>query len=195
MRTVITHTEAPAATPLRFNSVDTHWQQRACQELGLQHTTQPRLRPGGTTVPVTHPDMRSVRRMYGDGNCLFRAFSYILTGSEDQHLAVRHAALDHMINNAQYFLGHHLTGHNSIQSYIASTGMDRDSTWGTDVEMLSLAHLLQTPVHSYSQPLGLWQRYSPHDVDRQLSDDFQQRSMYLYHTGNHFNVVGSVRRN
>ena len=48
---VITHTEAPAATPLRFNSVDTHWQQRACQELGLQHTTQPRLRPGGTTVP------------------------------------------------------------------------------------------------------------------------------------------------
>ena len=192
---VITHTDAPAATPLRFNSIDAQWQQSACQQLGIQHTAQPRLRPGGCTVPLTRPDMRSVRRMYGDGNCLFRAFSYILTGSESQHMAVRHAALDHMINNAQYFLGHHLTGHNSIQSYIASTGMDRDSTWGTDIEMLSLANLLQTPVHSYSQQLGLWQRYSPHDVDRQLSDDLQQRSMYLYHTGNHFNVVGSVRRN
>ena len=110
-------------------------------------------------------------------------------------MAVRHATLDHMINNAQYFLGHHLTGHNSVQSYIASTGMDRDGTWGTDIEILSLAHLLQTPFHSYSQPLGLWQRYSPHDVDRQLGDDLQQRSMYLYHTGNHFNVVSSVRRN
>ena len=87
--------------------------------------------------------MRSVRNMYGDGNCLFRAFSYILTESEDQHLAVRYAALEHMINNAQYFLGHHLTGHNSVQSYIASTGMDRDGTWGTDIEMLSLADLFQ----------------------------------------------------
>ena len=64
----------------------------------------------------------------------------------------------------------------------------------TDIEMLSLAHLLQTPVHSYSHQHGQWQRYSPHDVDRQLVDDLQQRSMYLYHTGNHFNVVGSIRR-
>ena len=191
---VITHTDTPAATPLRFHSVDVQWQQSACQQLGLQHTAQPRLRPGGPTVPLTRPDMRSIRHMYGDGNCLFRAFSYILTGSEDQHLAVRYAALDHMINNAQYFLGHHLTGHNSVQSYIASTGMDRDGTWGTDMEMLSLAHLLQTPVHSYSHQHGQWQRYSPHDVDRQLVDDLQQRSMYLYHTGNHFNVVGSIRR-
>ena len=191
---VITHTDTPAATPLRFHSVDVQWQQSACQQLGLQHTAQPRLRPGGPTVPLTRPDMRSVRHMYGDGNCLFRAFSYILTGSEDQHLAVRHAALEHMINNAQYFLGHHLTGHNSVQSYIASTGMDRDCTWGTDIEMLSLAHLLQTPVHSYSHQHGHWQRYSPHDVDRQLVDDLQQRSMYLYHTGNHFNVVGSIKR-
>ena len=29
--------------------------------------------------------------------------------------------------------------------------MDQDGTWGTDIEMLSLAHLLQAPVFSYSQ--------------------------------------------
>ena len=73
--------------------------------------------------------------------------------------------------------------------------MDSDGTWGTDIEILSLTHLLQTPVHSYSQQYGQWQRYSPHDVDRQLRDDFQQMSLYLFHTGNHFNVVSSVRRN
>ena len=80
-----------------------------------------------------------MRCIQGDGNCLFQAFSYILTGSEEQHLAVRHAVLDHMINNAQFFLGHHLTGYNSVQSYIASTGMDQDGTWGTYIEMLTLA--------------------------------------------------------
>ena len=110
-------------------------------------------------------------------------------------MGVRHAILDHMTNNAQYFLGHHLIGYDSIQSYIASTGMDQDGTWGTDIEMLSLAHLLQTPVLSYSQQYGQWQRYSPHDVDRHLTDDIHQRSMYLLHTGNHFNVVGSIRKN
>ena len=191
---VITH-EAPADIPLIFHSVDLQWQLDACQQLGLQHIAEPRLRPGGPTVLLTRPDMRSVRQISGDGNCLFRAFSYILTGSEEQHMAIRLAILDHLINNAQYFLGHHLTSHNSIQRYIASTGMDRDSTWGTDIEMLSLAHMLQTPVHSYSQPLGAWQRYSPHNVETQLRDDYQQRSMYLFFTGNHFNVVGSVRRN
>ena len=107
-------------------------------------------------------------------------------------MGVRHAIFDHMTNNAQYFLGHHLIGYDSIQSYIASTGMDQDGTWGTDIEMLSLAHLLQTPVLSYSQQYGQWQRYSPHDVDRHLTDDIHQRSM---HTGNHFNVVGSIRKN
>ena len=110
-------------------------------------------------------------------------------------MVVREAVLDHKIDNAQYFLGQHLTGYDSIQSYIASTGMERDGTWGTDVEILSMSHLLQTPVHSYSQQLGQWQRYSPHNVDRQLRDDLQQRSIYLYHTGNHFNVVRSVRKN
>ncbi|CAI8035685.1 OVARIAN TUMOR DOMAIN-containing deubiquitinating enzyme 9 [Geodia barretti] len=123
--------------------------------------------------------MRSVRRIQGDGNCLFRAFSYILTGSADQHIGVRHAIIDHMTNNAQYFRGHHLVGYGSIQSYIAFTGMDQDGTWGTDIEMLSLAHLFQTPVFSYSQQHGQWQRYSPHDVDRQLMDDIHQSFLPL----------------
>ena len=192
---VITHTETPAVSPFSFHTVDVQWQQSACQQLGLQYTTQTRVRAGGPTVPLTRPDMRSVRRIQGDGNCLFRAFSYILTGSEESHMAIRCAILDHMINNAQYFLGHHLIGYNSVQSYIASRGMDQDGSWGTDIEMLSMAHLLKTPVHSYSQQHGHWQRYCPHDVDRQLQDDMQQRSMYLFHTGNHFNVVCSVRRN
>ena len=139
--------------------------------------------------------MSSVRRIKGDGNCLFQTFSYILTGSQEQHLAVRHAVLDHTINNAQFSLGHHLTGYNSVESYIASTGMDQDGTWGTDIEMLTLSHLVQTPILSYSQQHAHWRRYSPHDVDRQLVDDVHQRFMYLLHRGNHFSVAGSVRRN
>ena len=190
---VITHAQTHDS-PFRFHPVDREWQQNACQAMGLQYRAPTRVRPGGPNVPLTRPDMRTVKRIQGDGNCLFRALSYIITGSEDQHSAVRHAILDHMVNNAHFLLGHHLSGHTSIQSYIAASRMNVDSTWGTDIEMLTLSHLLNTPIVSYSQQYGNWQRYSPHDVDRTLRDDMQQRAMYILHTRNHFNVVCSVRK-
>ena len=187
---LITHTETHDS-PFKFNSVDSVWQQNACQQLCLQYHAPTRVRPGGPTVPLARPDMRTVRRIQGDGNCLFRAFSYIITGSEDQHMAVRHAILQHMINIAHFLLGHHLVGHTSIQSYIAGSGI---AAWGTDIEMLTLSHLLNTPILSYSQQHGAWQRYCPSNVDRYLRDDMQQRSMYILHSYNHFNVVCSVRK-
>ncbi|CAI8044683.1 hypothetical protein GBAR_LOCUS24766 [Geodia barretti] len=52
-----------------------------------------------------------------------------------------------------------------------------------------------TPAPHPCQQYEQWQRYSPHDVDRHLTDDIYQRSMYLLHTGNYFNVVGSIRKN
>ena len=72
--------------------------------------------------------------------------------------------------------------------------MDQDSAWGTDVEMLTLAHLLNNSILSYSVQHGSWQRYAPHHVDRSLVDDFQQISVYIVHDCNHFNVVCSIRK-
>ena len=80
-------------SPLKFYPVTIDWQQRACQQLGLQYHAPTRVRPGGPNVPLTRPDMHSLKRIQGDGNCLFRALSYIITGSEEQHMAVRNAIL------------------------------------------------------------------------------------------------------
>ena len=180
--------------PFTFNPVNEQWQQNACSQIGLQFYAKNRVRGGGPNAPLTRPDMRSVKRIKGDGNCLFRAFSYIITGSESQHMAVRLAILSRMINIAHFILDHHILGYNSIQEYITSKRMDQDSAWGTDIEMLTLAHLLNTPILSYSVEHGSWQRYSPHHVDRSLVDDFQQLSMYIVHDYNHFNVVCSIRK-
>lgn len=40
----------------------------------------------------------SVRRMTGDGACLFRAVSYLLLDKEDYHFGIRSACCDHMVN-------------------------------------------------------------------------------------------------
>ena len=181
-------------SPLKFYPVTIDWQQRACQQLGLQYHAPTRVRPGGPNVPLTRPDMRSLKRIQGDGNCLFRALSYIITGSEEQHMAVRNAILDHMVTIAHFLLGHHLLNYDSIQTYIVASGMDEEYTWGTDIEMLTLSHLLNTPIVSYSEQFGNWQRYSPHNVDRTLRDEINQMSMYLLHSHDHFTVVCSVRK-
>ena len=97
-----------------------------------------------------------------------------------------------MIRIAHFILDHHIVGYSSIQDYIADKNMDQDSAWGTDIEMLTLAHLLQTPILSYSAQHCEWQRYAPHNLDRTLVNDFQQMSMYIIHTYNHFNVACSI---
>ena len=178
-------------SPLKFDPVTSDWQQRACQQLGLQYYAPTRVRPGGPNVPLTHPNMRSIQ---GDGNCLFRALSYIITGYEEQHMAVRNAILDHMVTIAHFLLSHHLLNYDSIQTYIVASDMDKEYTWGTDIEMLTLSHLLNTPIVSYCEQFGNWQRNSPHNLDIILRDEINQISMYLLHSHNHFNVVWSVRK-
>ena len=87
-------------------------------------------------------------------------------------MTVRTAILQHMINVGHFTLGHHVLNYSSIQDYIAHTSMDRESAWGTDIEMLTVTHLLQTPILSYSAQDRQWSKYyAVHDLDRTLNHD------------------------
>ena len=72
--------------------------------------------------------------------------------------------------------------------------MDQPHIWGTDIEIFTLAHLLQTCVFIYNTDDLNWRRYSPHCVDRTLNDDIQQMSMYINHPPNHFEIVRSIQQ-
>ena len=72
--------------------------------------------------------------------------------------------------------------------------MDQCGSWGTHIEMYTLAHLLQTSVFIYNTQDVNWHRYSPDGVDRTLNDDIQQMSMYINHPPNHFEVVRSIEQ-
>ena len=51
-----------------------------------------------------HPKKK--KPIQGEGNCLFRALSYVITGSEKHHLQVRANILEHMESIASLILGH-----------------------------------------------------------------------------------------
>ena len=74
--------------------------------------------------------------------------------------------------------------------------MDNNGTWGTNVEIACLAHILQAPVYCFdaSQRHHIWAAYFPGHVDRFIPRDIRQKSLYIYFAHDHFTVVTSIRR-
>lgn len=70
--------------------------------------------------------------------------------------------------------------------------MDRDGAWGSDVETLTFAHLLQTNVYIYTTTSQSWAVHSAHHLDHTIALDFTGKSMYIVHNHNHFEVVTAV---
>ena len=127
-------------SPFMYHPVDNQWQIITCTNLGLRYVGPNRVTPGGLHVPLTLP--ASIRSICGDGNCLFRSFAYIITGSEEDHLRIRQAIVEHatvIAHLLRHYLG--MTEH-QMDQYLANNYMGYSGTWGTDLEMSTLSHLL-----------------------------------------------------
>ena len=81
------------------------------------------------------------QRILNDGNCLFRAFSYVITGRQVYHTKVREQIINHMRHTKHFLLPHMKT---SLDSYLATcrSHMARNGVCRTDIEILSAASLL-----------------------------------------------------
>ena len=110
--------------------------------MGLEFVSTSGWSEGGPDVTLTRP--RTVKRIQGDGNCLFRCISYLVTGSEEQHGRVREVILDHL----RYLMLHDCLNntYSSIEEYLQVSSMDLDGTWGMEVEIMTIAHLLNTSI-------------------------------------------------
>ena len=77
----------------------------------------------------------------------------------------------------------------TAREYIAGERMDRNHTWGTDVEIVTIADLLRTKVYSYDVTQQGWVCYSSPS-----STDPNTPAIYLkFLNGNHFRVVTSIQ--
>ena len=189
----------------RYYPVDVEWQRRACEMLGIRFVRPFQRRDGGSHVILTRPDLRSLRSIGGDGNCLFRALCYIISGSEGQHEDLRSAIVAHMLSipelvcgtgpdgNRNYLVTYD-DGYSSVEDYLARSGMAESGVWGGDFEMCILAHLLHTPIYSFQGDTNFWLPCFPHGIDRRILVDVNVPSMYIILRSSHFQVVTAVRR-
>ena len=203
----ITSVEVPLVlqtewTDYRYFPIDEEWQRQACRLLNLRFVRPFERESGGPDVILTLPDTFHLRRIVGDGNCLFRAMSFIITGSESQHFEIRTSIIAHMLDIPELLTGRGADGHNnylsyyhggyrSVENYLARTNMANEGAWGTDLEMSLLAHMLDIVVYSYKAG-QFWIACFPKGIDHSLPEDVNKKSIYIYYTGNHYEVVTKI---
>ena len=151
---------------------------------------------------LTRPDMRSLRSIGGDSNCLFRALCYIISGSGAQHGQLRRAIVAHMRiipflvsgigpdGNRNYLVTYN-DGYHSVDDYLARSDMAENGIWGGDFE---IAHMLDAPIYSYQADTNYWLCCFPHAIDRRVPENVNVHLLYNFLRRNHFQVVVAVRR-
>ena len=141
--------------------VDEQWQRDTCTILGLNFVAFNRMTPGGPHVVLDSTDRSKTKRIVGDDNCMFHALTYIITGSEAQHMELRQIILQYMPYVGDYLLRGFIQNTSSVEEYIRSNHLQNVGTWGTDVEML-----LNTAIFSYEESVGRWRRYALGVIER-----------------------------
>ena len=111
-------------TPFKFYCVNEQWQDSACATLGIPFARSNKMVPGSLdTVLNTPAKGHKMKKIRGDGNCLFRSFAYMASGSEVHHSYVRAVILEHMKSISHFLIGPHIA-FNSVQEYMKWTKME-----------------------------------------------------------------------
>ena len=122
------------SAPCAFISCNEGSQSRMCSVMNLPLVVKHNFKP---SKKVGQPS--KLLHILGDGNCLFRAFSYVITGRQTYHMKLREQIINHMRDIETLLLPHMNT---SLKGYLAKTKMPGNGVWGTDVQILTAASLL-----------------------------------------------------
>ena len=135
---------------------------------------------GGTGQGLKPPKKCFVIK--GDGNCYFRAMSFILTGVEKHHFVVRQAICDFIevhYDDLNLFLEEYKDG----EEYLIKTKMRNDATWGTELEIIAMATMARRDVIVYNHT-GYLRYKSPFAQTQSIECFFIDNRV-----GGHFNVI------
>ena len=107
-----------------------------------------------------HPDDHPLRtlRIMADGNCSFVAFSAVITASQDDHAILRTMTVSYILNNLDTMR----CVCPNIVEHVNTSNMATLETWGTEVEIIALATILNATVFVFSQ-CGQTQKWLPYN--------------------------------
>ena len=113
----------------------------------------------------------------GDGNCLFRAVAQEITGSQENHAALRVLVTSYMTHNPTQ-LSCYLKSFETMENYLQRTKMDRQKVWATEVEIYTTANSRGTIFVYYpSGTSNKWLEFAP-NICR--DDNSMHKSIFIY---------------
>ena len=190
-RVKILTNRACQTTSFHYMPVDENWQRMICQEKNIVFRAWNGTETGGTDILARAPS--SVHDTIGDGNCLFRTISFIMSGSEDNHLEVRKALVQHMeessslnVSLPQLFDAH------TVHEWIIQNGMRNSGTWGSQIEIRAASHWLRIPIYTFIVQFRTWYQYLPSFGEPLYHMIPPHPAIYINHPTNHFEPVLSV---
>ncbi len=130
---------------------------------------------------------RRIHRTRGDGNCYFRCISFILTGTEDQHKAVRDCVVKQMLRISDQLERY---SNENIGKYLSTSHMNEEGVWATDAEILATANLFGVDINVYAD-YGCTKEWLTYPSAFSFSKK-TETGFYLENDRQHFNVVLSV---
>ena len=171
--------------PVLFFPITNSTRRNICPFFGLFDVNgvlrqMPDYKLGGTGQGVKPPTKCFV--INGDGNCYFRAVSFILTGVEKYHFVVQQAICDFIAvhyDNLNLFLAKYEDG----EAYLKDTKMRENLTWGTELEIIATATMAKRDVIVYNHTGYL--RYQNPFAQKQTIECF----FIDNRAGGHFNVI------
>ena len=139
---------------------------------------------------IGHPE--HLRNIQGDGNFFFRAVSFAISGTERNHMRLRLATVNHLLKHASRYNTYLREGFSDVEGYIGRQRMFCSGVWATEVEMMAVAHMLETDIYTFGNTCR-WYIFSGKMAE--IGSVTSDAGIYLNHShGIHYDVVLSVHK-
>ena len=171
--------------PVKYTPLTDATRLSICTRFNVEQPISPTLLYDNVNTLCIGPPMH-IKVITGDGHCLFRAISFLVTGYEDHHKHIRKLICDHI---ACGYIDDYINTEGS--TYLHSTNMrhTRHRAWGTDAEIYAGAQLFRCHFfiyHIWGNQGHKWLRYESKTT--QFADS--AGAIFLDNrSSNHFNAV------
>ena len=88
-----------------------------------------------------------IKKMEGDGNCMFRAVSDQIYGNEDYHNIIREKCMKYLLIERKFFSQFVEGGDKEFDNYINMKS--KLGVWGDDVELQAISEIYNRPIEIY----------------------------------------------
>uniref|UniRef100_A0A1X7SXU9 OTU domain-containing protein n=1 Tax=Amphimedon queenslandica TaxID=400682 RepID=A0A1X7SXU9_AMPQE len=136
----------------------------------------------------------------GDGACFYRTISEAITGTEDNHFAVRMSLINFMLDPANVLafgrlvragIYYDIDALKAVRSHINRHKLYLETSWSTEYEVFAAATMFQVKIMVFSEYSNYrdWHTYVPRFTNETCMTPMKVM-LYLYHINrNHYDLV------